>query len=93
MASAHEELHESFEWRTIYGAKIDLAKCFDTVDYRQALRVWRRLGAPISLLGVIRFFYDLKPWSGKGTRPAKPSAVNEGYSKVAHSVAPCWQDS
>ena len=74
VATAHEELHESFEWRTIYGAKIDLAKCFDTVDYRQALRVWRRLGAPMPLLGVIRSFYDgqtkTMEWQGYTARQA-----------------------
>ena len=76
VATAHEELHKSFEWRTIYGAKIDVAKCFDTVNYRQALRVWHRLGAPQSLLGVIRTFYDgqtkikTMKWQGYTARQA-----------------------
>ena len=56
-SQAHQELHESLQNPLVFGAKLDLSKCFDHVDWRQALRVWDRLGAPATVTSVLKAFY------------------------------------
>ena len=72
-ATAHEQLHESIAWPKVFGAKIDIAKCFDHVDVKQALRVWSKLGAPHTVVAVLQSFYDKQTktmeWLGSSTKP------------------------
>ena len=42
----------------LVGAKQDLKKCFDTVQWGLAFRVWESLGAPRSLVRLLRYFYS-----------------------------------
>ncbi|CAK8990313.1 unnamed protein product [Durusdinium trenchii] len=42
-ATAHEQLHESIAWPKVFGAKIDIAKCFDHVDDTVTRKVSARL--------------------------------------------------
>eukprot|EP00435_Cladocopium_sp_Y103_P054690 s2232_g17.t2 len=54
--TVHEDLHSALQGRTLYGAKIDVAKCFDHVNIEQALLVWERLGAPAKVVRILRCF-------------------------------------
>lgn len=57
--SAHDELHDSIlNEQNIFGAKIDVEKCFDNVSFQQALLVWEKLGAPSSILRALKGFYS-----------------------------------
>ena len=56
----HNDLHAALEERTLYGAKIDVAKCFDHVNIEQALLVWERLGAPAKVVRLLRCFYSMQ---------------------------------
>ena len=52
--SVHEELHDSLlNENHVFGAKIDVEKCFD-----HALLVWAKLGAPPAILRVLKAFYS-----------------------------------
>ena len=67
-ATVHEELHKSLSESNLFGAKLDVAKCFDHVCYEQALLVWERLGAPRSVIGLFKNFYSTQTktmeWAG-----------------------------
>ena len=56
-SQAHESLHASLGQNVLYGAKLDIAKCFDHVHIAQSLRIWQRLGAPASIIAVLSSFY------------------------------------
>ena len=61
-AYVHARLAQAFEdksKREQIGAVFeDLSKAFDNVDVGQCLAIWRKLGAPTSLLAMIRDFYQ-----------------------------------
>ena len=40
------------------GCKADVKKCFDSVQPNIAIAIWRRLGAPVSVLHVLTSFYS-----------------------------------
>lgn len=67
-ASVHDDLHNALQERTLYGAKIDVAKCFDDVSIEQALLVWERLGAPAKVVRILRCSYRMQiktfEWQG-----------------------------
>eukprot|EP00438_Fugacium_kawagutii_P015483 Skav232944 [mRNA] locus=scaffold1860:13657:17073:- [translate_table: standard] len=64
----HDDLHDALQGRTLFGAKIDVAKCFDHVNVEQALLVWEKLGAPAKVVKVLERFYRLQvksfEWQG-----------------------------
>ena len=66
--TVHDDLHSALQERTLYGAKIDVAKCFDHVNIEQALLVWERLGAPAKVVRILRCFYRMQvktfEWQG-----------------------------
>ena len=84
-ASAHEDLHAALQWPRLFGAKIDIAKCFDHVTVSQALDVWRRLGAPTSVLKVLQAFYQnqLKTMEWQGFCPAKHSLRQRPFARLS----------
>ncbi|CAE7451987.1 unnamed protein product [Symbiodinium natans] len=73
-SQAHESLHESLQNSTLFGAKLDIAKCFDHVSVPQALHVWQVLGAPESVTTVLSTFYASQvktmEWQGVSAKNA-----------------------
>ena len=63
MAQTHDELftalHDALSSRqALVGAKQDIRKCFDTVQWDLALQAWFWLGAPAPLVSLLRAFYE-----------------------------------
>jgi hypothetical protein len=61
-----DELHDRLQWalgeanrkgESLTGGKIDLKKCFDTVNADRAIDVWECWGAPKGVVRVLREFY------------------------------------
>lgn len=50
-------LHQQQAGRCMAGAKADIQRCFDSVDFGVAFLVFDHLGAPAGLTEVLRFFY------------------------------------
>eukprot|EP00969_Alexandrium_andersonii_P097857 4320141-Alexandrium_andersonii.AAC.1 len=73
------DLQQATEQATpLAGVCLDLAKAFDTVSPRQALEVFRRLGAPPGLVNLLQQFYDAHckwvEWQGSvAGEPIRPT--------------------
>ena len=60
-AEVHARLTETMERarmhnKCIFGAKLELNKCFDSVALFQAIRCWETLGAPAEVVGILKDF-------------------------------------
>ena len=77
------DVHSALAGRNMAGAKADIQRCFDSVDFGVAFLVFDHLGAPAGLTQVLRFFYAgqtrwfnlpwvCPPFSGPG--PTWPAA-------------------
>ena len=51
------DVHSALAGRNMAGAKADIQRCFDSVDFGVAFLVFDHLGAPAGLAQVLRFFY------------------------------------
>ena len=64
----HDDLHEALQESTLFGAKIDVAKCFDHVNIEQAFIVWEKFGAPAKVVNILKCFYRMQvksfEWQG-----------------------------
>ena len=58
ISDAHDLLGAALQSNAaVTGCKADIRRCFDSVSPTAAIRAWRYLGAPSSLLSVLEAFY------------------------------------
>ena len=76
----HEQLHDDLEDTAVVGCKADVRRCFDSVTPDAALQVWRWLGAPIEVVGVLTQFYTQQQrwFSWHGTFHPTPVTIQRG---------------
>ncbi|CAE7714814.1 Pol, partial [Symbiodinium sp. KB8] len=60
---AHSTLHDDIvnalnNRSSVFGVKLDVSKCFDTVVPGQALHIWQRQGAPLAVVRLLGVFYS-----------------------------------
>ena len=57
-AFSHDALHGALQNPIVYGAKLDVSKCFDHVNILQAILVWHSFGAPPQVCTLLKNFYQ-----------------------------------
>ena len=75
----------------IAGGKVDIRKCFDTVDPEQAIALWEEWGAPRGVTRILREFYSRQErWvefrGAVAEEPIKPKR-----SLLAPPPPCCWR--